>query len=93
MDSSDSALQLCRKHQKLFLDQKKSYRANRQKKGYFLAFENNFFASIFLQEGASCSLSSAFSISLLELQDAISRKFEQRWDYAKKCRQKLEAKN
>ena len=34
--------------------------------GYFLAFENNFFASIFLQEGASCSLSSAFSSSILE---------------------------
>jgi hypothetical protein len=67
LDSSDSALQLCRKHQKLFLGQKKCYRANRQKMEYFLAFENNFFAPIFLQEGASCSLSSAFSSSILEL--------------------------
>jgi hypothetical protein len=67
LDSSDTALQLCRKHQKLFLDQKKVIEQIAKKMGYFLAFENNFFASIFLQEGASCSLSSAFSSSILEL--------------------------
>ena len=50
-----------------FLIRKKVIEQIAKKMGYFLAFENNFFASIFLQEGASCSLSSAFSRSILEL--------------------------
>ena len=50
-----------------FLIRKKVIEQIAKKWRYFLAFENNFFASIFLQEGASCSLSSAFSSSILEL--------------------------